>query len=337
MKLMTKLGALAIVSLMALTPLAVAHFPARPVLTCESNANVHEFALGTGRLVGEYQDGNADNTNCNGPTYGMFLFSDEECAGTAGDPAGSLDPVTQNGDPFNAIALTNPSLVYTVACQTDRPADWDGDLEWAVGGAVLAHTSGALNTPSPQSCVSGGSATKVACAAGAYDANDLVATTGNALGGANNCWDMDGHHLGDVYAQLDTVGASSAISGYISLTVTSNFRRAALDGLTPDQESCGDTVNEPCPSPPLATTVDQVNCNGRDGKVEFVPALLTAADITLGTYSGPATVSPTFGGGQDGVWIAFVGSVGCPISQTTSGACVPPPNPTAGWTGHIWT
>jgi hypothetical protein len=358
MKLMTKLVALAFVSVAALTPLAVGHDAiGTPNTTCQDDTGDyrHDYLLGTGRLVGEYQDGNLDPCSTRG-SYGLFLFSsdgDQANCGGSSNPCAPPDATnecdgTENAflddpfvdDPFNTILPALPGPAYEAVCNTDRPADWDGDYDWAIGGAVLS-----WDLPPPSSAPQASCGGTTACETSSASPNCTTTYPGcfdSVRGGGEYCWGFDTHtHSGIIYADANVLGAPTLVGGqdladFIQMTATTNWRRSAFDALPGNgQENCGDTLVEPCGLP---GQIDQVNCNGRDWKDSAKPGAYT--EILGGgiqkQIAGPAV------GGQDGVVMVFIGSLGCPIAEATSGtdACVNTVAnniQTAAIGGHIWT
>jgi hypothetical protein len=121
-----KLFRILIAASLALAPLALAHDdqggPGTPDFTCQTPEEwqVHDYAGANGRTVADISDNNLEEC---GTTYGLFIAGTPECR--------NLEEEGLDDTPL-----------YTLICETDRPADYDGDLEYAIGGALLAVESG---------------------------------------------------------------------------------------------------------------------------------------------------------------------------------------------------
>jgi hypothetical protein len=105
-------------------PFALAHDdqggPGTPDFTCQTPAEWQVHDYGSGPALLGVSDNNLEEC---GTTYGLFIAGTPECR--------NLEEEGLDG-----------TLLYTLLCQTDRPADYDGDLEFALGGALLAVESG---------------------------------------------------------------------------------------------------------------------------------------------------------------------------------------------------
>lgn len=145
---------LAAVAIMA--PAAFAHSPAgTPDRFCTGETGRHDYGPpAAGNLVFNYQDGNL-----------------EECGYTATFDGTVTDP---SGNELADLCDANPSV--RSLCDTDRTADYDGDLEFAQGGAVLAVNSGSGNS------------------------------------GSVACWGMNGHHSSTITVTDAALGGNVAWS-----------------------------------------------------------------------------------------------------------------------------
>jgi len=292
MKISVKLGALAMLTVLSAFPLVVGHGPIPgPQLFCQADVPGSE-------LFHDYH-------SADGLSAGPFINSNLDPCSNPPTPPADPDPNAQ------------PGLF------------WDGDYDWAEGGAILAIETGGRSTPPAQSCGS----ISIPCDPDSYDVGALDAgVSGSPEGGAQNCWGMQGHHdPANVYVQDVVFG------DHITVSVFSNYRRAVYDGHTPEVFPCGDNVFEPCDGFPAGAFVDQVNCNGRDCKAQTGPA--------LGTAPGPGNLPPAFvtlsddcQSGQGGVLHVIVGSPACKSAEIQAGVCPPPSQAqTQGPLGHVWT
>lgn len=116
-----------LLALLAL-PLAVAHDdllgPGTPDLSCQTPAEwrVHDYAPpAQADTLAAVDDGNIEEC---GTTFG-FTTGAQECR--------------ELEDRYN---LGPGDAVWELVCNTDRPLDFDGDFEFAVGGALLSVESG---------------------------------------------------------------------------------------------------------------------------------------------------------------------------------------------------
>ena len=124
---------------LAMAPFAFAHSPAgTPDFTCQTpdEWDTHDYAGANGRTVAFISDNNLEEC---GTTYGLFVAGTPECRRL--EDQGAADP----SSPLHALWL--------LLCQTDRPADYDGDLEFALGGALLAVESGDGQTSGSLVCL----------------------------------------------------------------------------------------------------------------------------------------------------------------------------------------
>lgn len=99
--------------------------PGTPDFTCQRDPaewQVHDYAGANGRTVTSVADYNLEEC---GTTYGLFIAGNPECR-----------------EIEDRLGQGPGSPLWELFCNTDRPADYDGDLEHAVGGAVLASVDG---------------------------------------------------------------------------------------------------------------------------------------------------------------------------------------------------
>jgi len=155
-------------------------------------------------------------------------------------------------------------------CNGDTvPGDYDGHLEFAVGGGYLAAANGGVYASGPWLGASWGS---VACLGENADHTPATEVSVSATG----------------------------TGGAVGFSVTSDYARDAVpadtDPQTGAQTICGDHLIEPC-DPTSPTDVDQVTCNAKDGELIVPPA-------ALGSLSNAGT--PTFGPGQNGAYVVFI-------------------------------
>ena len=125
------------------TPLAAIADPSVlgvPDYTCQtpSEWRTHDYgAPANGYLVTGVSDNNLEGC---GTTYGSFLAGQPECRLLQSQVPGITDP----SHPFYPL--------YVRLCLTDRPADYDGDMEYAQGGAYLVADSGNGSTYGGLAC-----------------------------------------------------------------------------------------------------------------------------------------------------------------------------------------
>ena len=120
---------LALVVGAAVAPLSHAHEPAgTPDFTCQTpdEWEVHDYAAAHGWSVAGVSDNNLEEC---GTTYGVFVAGTPECR--------ELETRFDAQDPSSPV-----HALWLLLCQTDRPADYDGDMEFAIGGAVVAVDGG---------------------------------------------------------------------------------------------------------------------------------------------------------------------------------------------------
>ena len=129
---------------LALAPFAFAHTdqfgPGTPDYTCQTPAEwqVHDYAAATNsRLVTGISDNNLEEC---GTTYGLFIAGAPECRELE-TRLGANDP----GSPLH--------ILWVLLCDTDRVADYDGDMEFAIGGALLAVNDGDGQTSGSLVCL----------------------------------------------------------------------------------------------------------------------------------------------------------------------------------------
>ena len=121
---MNKTFLLVVAAAFLVAPLAMAHTPAgTPDRFCTGPTKTHDYgAPATGRLIWNYQDGNLQECG----TTQEFQIA-QICVDDAIPE--SCIPVCENGPVSNELQTL---------CDSDRTADWDRDLEYAVGGGVFA-------------------------------------------------------------------------------------------------------------------------------------------------------------------------------------------------------
>jgi len=347
MQLMTRLVALALVAGAIVAPLAAGHaLKGTTNPTCQSDTGDwdHDYLLGPAPILPT--DGNQVPCTTRS-TYGWYLFTSDGPTNT--DPHDNCDgneyDIVENvvADPRNGVAFV-PEPAYSAVCNTAHPSrDWDGDYDWALGGAVLSWDLAPPSSAPQASCGSGAGQTPCATTSTSPNCTTTYPGCFDAVrGGGDHCWGFDVHtHSGTIYADADFLGVVGHLhpivdaTDFIEVTAATNWRRAAFDALPGNgHQNCGDTLVEPCGLP---GQVDQVNCNGRDWMVRSGPSTYTAIfDTPVKFVPGPAS------GGQDGVVLVFIGSLGCPIAEATSltDACVNTlltKVQTAAIGGHIWT
>ena len=112
-----------LISMLA-APFALAHDPAgTPDRFCTGPTQVHDYGAGPGNLITNHQDGNL-----------------QECGTTQELNVRQLcvDVKSETGEPLVCVPLCDLNPALESVCHLDRGADWDHELEYANGGAVLA-------------------------------------------------------------------------------------------------------------------------------------------------------------------------------------------------------
>ena len=250
-----------------------------PDFSCQAPAGwmLHDYgAPATGSVVGLPYDGNFDPA-C--PYQRLPLFN-------------------PNDEPCLTLWTTNSAAWHT-ACATNRPAPYDGDMEWLVGGANLASESG-----------------------------DLV-TYGSLV-----CYGTEGHHAPGSVLRVD-----DATFDPVAFTVTADYTDPAHPvppfeadcGDNAIRPCGGPPPPPPWMPPPVAEAVRAVN--------EAIHGLTnpgagcTPGDVakTCMTWDAGGPVAPPclldFPPGIDGAYVVFVG----PSQAANNGL------PTGASVGHVWT
>jgi hypothetical protein len=239
---------------LAAAPFAIAHDPAgTPDFTCQTPAEwlVHDYAGANGRTVADISDNNLDEC---GTTYGLFIAGAPECY--------ELETRFNAQDPASPL-----HLLWVLLCATDRPADYDGDLEFALGGALLAVESGATPTGA----------------------------------GSQACLGTEGHHNSHVWVEDVVYGTNVAFTvGADASLVPPPPETGELDcgdnvtrPCTPPNSGLGAEVDA------VLALLQTGNCNVNDHLV----TCLSVCDVTFGpgadgTYT--VWVHPTVNGGDLG-------------------------------------
>lgn len=113
-----------VIALATVSP-AVAHDPpGTPNFSCQAIPEwlVHDYVAADGLLLQDVSDNNLQEC---GTTHGFFVAGNLEC-----------DELEYR------LGLGPGHPAWELLCNTDRPADYDGDMEFAVGGALLAVENG---------------------------------------------------------------------------------------------------------------------------------------------------------------------------------------------------
>ena len=159
----------------------------------------------------------------------------------------------------------------TSCSHTSIVPEYDGHLEFAIGGAYLAADNGGVYASGPWA---------------------------GASWGSQACFGEDADHT-----PMTTIYITDLVTGgSVGMDITSDYARDAVpadtDPTTGAQTICGDHLVEPC-DPTDPTAVDQVTCNSHDGD-------LTVMTSTTLWDANPNSGTPTFGPGQDGAYVIFV-------------------------------
>ena len=225
-----------------------------PDLTCQDEAewSLHDYGpAATGSLVAFPQDGNIEPVCANGVSTWLDHDS-QECAD---------------------LEAANPTA-HQALCHDPRPAPFDGDLEWAMGGGWLAAESG-----------------------------DGVTS------GSIACWGIEGHHFpGSIVYVNDITGLP------VAFTVTADFTDPASPVPPDGPDCGDNVIQPCDPSPPqpadLDPPLDSLNpvidtVNGVLYELFNSPG----ATCTVGDVSKPCLVRCVldFAPGIDGVYTVFVG------------------------------